>query len=527
MIVTWRSLLRFLVPVIFFVSTLGLVLNVPPDVFVSPDENASYVFSTLFATDQQLWIEEPINESLDGIVHPRSAVALGSRLVPVSFLGLIVLYGSIGSLTGTWILGWLTPLLALLAVLAWRALVRELWQDDWLADLSAMALMIHPAFWYYAARGMMHNVLFLALLIFAAWFWIVQPLHQCSRHALFDVFASGACIGLALATRGSEFVWIAVTIAALIYTTRKVITVKKVATFIIGIAMALLPFAALQSSLFGAPWEIGYTVDTDVGTQYAAPDQGDDLSSFDRWLEHSTVGSILLPFGIHEMNIVQNVWNYGVVLYPWMTLLGLLGMILLARDPKYRAWFWLTIGIGAWLLIVYGSWSFNDNPDPTAVTIGDSHVRYWLPLFVLTTPFIAYALQWKKKLTIGLLVICTLLSINIVFYAPDGVLAARASLQESAQKQQIILEQTDENDLIIVDYADKFLFPDRRVVVPLRDDRTYGAMNDMVALTNLYYFGITLPQEDLDYLNDQKLAQMGLHIGLVVEIGQESLYSIK
>ena len=543
MIVVWRSLLRFLVPVIFFVSTLGLALDVPSDVFVSPDENASSVFATLFATEQQLWLEEPINEQLGGIVHPRSVIAIGERLIPVSFLGLTVLYGSIGSLFGPWILGWLTPIIAMFAVLAWRALVRELWKDDTLANLSAIALMIHPAFWYYAARGMMHNVLFVALLIFAAWFWIVKPLHQCDRHALFDVFASGACIGLALATRGSEIVWIAIAVAALMYVARKTITTVKIATFVIGIAIALLPFATLQTSLYGAPWNTGYTVESEESAE-SVEEVSTDLSAFDQWLENSTIGSVLLPFGIHEMNIVRNTLNYGLWLYPWVTVLGLIGILLLARDRKYRTWLWLTISVGIWLLIVYGSWSFNDNPDPTAVTIGDSHVRYWLPLFVLMTPFIAHTIidfssRWSSKwrfpsravgersIATLIVIVCTLLSINVVFFAPDGVLAARANLYEAAEKRDTILEHTDADDIIIVDYADKYLFPDRRVIVPLRDDRTYGAMNDIVELTDLYYFGITLPQEDIDYLNNEKLAEMELGIESVVEIGEETLYFIE
>ena len=43
----------------------------------------------------------------------------------------------------------------------------------------------------------------------------------------------------------------------------------------------------------------------------------------------------------------------------------------------------MSLVVSAWLLVVYGSWWFSDNPDPTAITLGSSYVRYFLPLYIL------------------------------------------------------------------------------------------------------------------------------------------------
>jgi hypothetical protein len=51
-------------------------------------------------------------------------------------------------------------------------------------------------------------------------------------------------------------------------------------------------------------------------------------------------------------------------------------------------------------------------------------------------------------------------------------------------------------------------------------------MLQIVALVPLYYYGITLPQADIDYLNGDKLKAMGLQIDFVENFGEESLYKI-
>ena len=78
----------------------------------------------------------------------------------------------------------------------------------------------------------------------------------------------------------------------------------------------------------------------------------------------------------------------------------------------------------------------------------------------------------------------------------------------------------------MVDYADKYLFPHREVVVPLRSEHTYSHLPALRELAPLYYYGITLPETDLVYLQEEKLIELGLTIEPIEEVFNETLYRI-
>ena len=119
-----------------------------------------------------------------------------------------------------------------------------------------------------------------------------------------------------------------------------------------------------------------------------------------------------------------------------------------------------------------------------------------------------------------------ILSGVLVFGGDDGLLRTRQVLFESAAKRDAIIAVTEDSAIIVVDRADKFLFPHRRVIQPLRSDATYAVLADAVKLAPLYYYGIPFPDVDMTYLNDVKLAALGLRIDAVTAIGDETLYRI-
>jgi hypothetical protein len=95
----------------------------------------------------------------------------------------------------------------------------------------------------------------------------------------------------------------------------------------------------------------------------------------------------------------------------------------------------------------------------------------------------------------------------------------------------MIVERTacDEKDasniVVIVDHADKFLFPTCRVIVPLRAESTFAIMPTLVD-DGLYYFGLTLPDVDVAHLNDVRLKPMDLRIELIETLQDQTLYRI-
>lgn len=520
----------------FVISTLMLSWPLQRTLFVSPDENAAYVFATTLAQTGRLAIPEPLNEELGGLLHPRSAVGFGDSIIPGSFIGFIVVLGAIGAVFGTWAMFFVTPLLAVLTLLLWRDTVKRLFHDAWLADIAAFLLMIHPAFWYYSGRVMMHNVAFVAMLILAIWWSVAQPLSSLKVRnykkflRLLDFFMAGIWTGVALMIRTSEIFWMTLVVMMVFAYARSAIGWRAAVAFGLGVLIMLGVLAASNTAVYGGPLVNGYTAQY----PYAAVVISD--------AETATVvdqpqTNVLLPFGFHERVIAYNVWSYGFKLYPWMSLLTVLGFMFAWTDKSDQRSIWkfmllLTLVLAAWLGVVYGSWKIIDNPNPAIISLGNSHVRYWLPVFVLASLFGAKTLRfmlagrtWPHRVLVGATVLMlVLLSGRLVFFGHDGVVPSLAALATFADKQSQIFSLTEEDAIIVVDRADKYLFPERRVVVPLRSEATYAALPVFLARTPVYYFGITLPAADIDYLNTQKLAPLGIRIELVTHMQEEALY---
>ncbi len=520
----------------FFISTLFLSLPFGREIFVSPDENAAYVFAKTFAETGRLSISESLNDELGGLLHPRSTTGFGGAIVPASFIGFVVALGVVGAIFGNVAMYFVTPVLAVLAIVLWRASVSRVFKDELLADAAAFLLLIHPAFWYYTGRVMMHNVAFLALLIVGLWWCLAQPLASKARGRyqaqlrLVDFGLGGALFGAALIVRTSEIIWLTLALLVVFIVYRAFIGWRATATFVLGFMMALGVLGILNASTYGSPFMNGYT----AKYPYAAIviSDGEAAAVIDQ-----PKTNLLLPFGFHERVILNNVINYGWKLYPWMSVLAIVGLVLAVVEKHERRQLWRTLAIftlvlATWFAIVYGSWKIIDNPDPSIISLGNSHVRYWLPLFALASIFgartLVYMLGDRSKLRLaftgGLAILATLLSLELVFFGHDGYQPSREALATFIVKGDRILAATETESIIIVDRADKYLFPERRVVVPLRSEATYAAIPAMLEQAPVYYFGITLPDKDLSYLNEEKLKPLGVRIEFVETLSEESLY---
>ncbi len=532
---------------VFFLSTLALSWPPGRQLFVSPDENSAFTFAQELRGQGSLTHFESANDNLHGLIHPRSALGYGQGIVPGSFIGLVLILAGVGKVFGTLAMYLVTPILALLTLLAWQYIVNHLFYDTRVGNLATLLLMIHPAFWYYSGRVMMHNVAFLSFLVFGVWIVLAKPLEahfkkSASAWRLVDWSLAGLSVGLALIIRTSEALWVIPGVLILMFVYRASLGWRAMTAFGTGLGVALIVLGAINASVYGSPFKNGYNAEY----AYAEPAtsiEGTPQTAQTNWL---------LPFGFHERVILHNVWSYGFKLYPWMSILALAGMVLSQTEKSpdkktWRLWLGLTLGLAVFMAIYYGSWKIVDNPDPSIISLGNSQVRYWLPLFALSSVFGAKALSYMlprpeeqpaqgktrvpfpnilRRTYVGLLiVVCTLLSAHLVFYGDDGFVPTRQALASFAEKREFVTHFTEEDAIIIVDRADKYLWPERRVVVPLRSEATYQALPDMLKVAPVYYFGISLPPEDLDYLNSVILPPLGVTIVYsIVTVGNESLY---
>ncbi|NQU83080.1 MAG: hypothetical protein HQ536_00030 [Parcubacteria group bacterium] len=544
--------------VVFFFTYSYLSLTTPLT-FNSPDETANYFFAELFAEEGRLWKTEPLEFAAGNSIFPRSIKSLDGRLVPVGFLGVPLVYGLIAKIIGTWSIIFLTPLFAVFAVLAFYGIIRKIFSDN-VAFLSSILMFALPPFWYYATRGLFHNVLFVSFLIIAIYFLqkaysntdpyskvrslniplgLIGTLASLKFFHKFSFYALGGLfLGLALTTRLSELWWVAIICAVMFFIGYSDPSLRRfesrrygiliIVTFFI---LAVTPFLFQNQILYGSPFATGYQTQVSNSASIMAAD-GANISN-------NTSASLVLPFGFHPKTIVWSTYNYYLMFFPWFVIPALLGIFVFLFEKKSSQtkslYFLLFCSVTAWLLVYYGSWKFHDNIDPSKITIGTSYLRYWLPSFIMLTPFLSkfilfIANLWKSKVwRIGVpIVACAALiylSFFSVFFAEDeGIFQVKQTLAGYQLRSEEVLEMTEESSIIITDRSDKIFFPERRIIYPLRSERTYNLIHDLVDFVPIYYYSISLPEEELEFLNIEKLR--GVNMKEVKRWGNESLYEI-
>ncbi len=516
-----------------------------PHRYASPDESSNRFFAALFAKEGKLWHFDSLNLYADGRVRPRSTRYVDDFVVPGGFLGLPVVYGGLAKSFGLGILPYLTPAFAVLGVIAWANLLSKLF--GWRASVAgAVLLAFHPAWWYVTARTLQPNVLFASLALIAAWVLVVTPIRAAlaDREGLrllkgADAPLAGIAFGLALAVRPSEAYWIAPAAVAAVIALRGKVPWIRLAVFLAFVLLAIAPFLFLNKTVYGGWFSTGYG-DAPTGIPTAAMPQGGGARLL------GPLRPVLFPLGFAPRVALANAWTYLAAFFPAWTFAVAAAFAWLfsarkrlggvrALSPAVRAFAAFSVVGAVWLIFFYGSWSVQDNPDPGAVTIGSSYLRYWLPVFMASVVPVAWAVRdfsgcaLRAKVGRPFLLLMAVAYVAYgafaAFMSPqEGLLALRRTLFAEDAVARAVVAKTEDKALVVVDRADKFLWPERRVMQPLRDEGTYAALAKVAATTPAYYFGITFPEGDLRWLNETKLPPLGLGIEPVEEFGEETLY---
>lgn len=506
--------------------------------FISPDETANAFFAHAFASSGSLRVFDVMSSYVGDVLHPRSMVMDWNYLLPGSFLGLIVIYGILTAILGSWSLTFLTPVIVILAALAWNQILQH-WFSKRIAFVSSILFLFHPAIWYYSARSLMPNVLFVCCVIFSVYFLLLITKKQKASlsftsqlHNSITFSLPGFFLALALFVRLAEIYWLIPLFIFLLIINRKSLSLQKCALMLVGFLIPIGILLFLNFKTYGHPFTTGYTFLSEAQRATATSIAPPSPLSEDRL-------SWLLPFGFHPRAVFWHSWDYLLMLFWWLTLPALCAIPVFLKDRKQKIFLFVSIIIAFWLCIWYGSWRLNDNPDPTLVTIANSYVRYWLPMFILSTPFVATTVVWivdrfsktkekiGKKMLVSMMLLLIVLNIRIVFFeGADALQHVSATLEQSIQIRNRVLAIVPEDGVIITDRSDKIFFPARHVMVPLRSDRTFSVMPQFVDRSSLYYYGITLPASDLNFLNQQKLDPIGLRIHVIETFSAESLYQI-
>lgn len=574
----WQETIVALLALGFFIGSSAFIQVNQSGSFVkwsSPDESANYFFAKLYAETGQLSVYEKHGPIVDDIIHPRSLRSDGGVMKPVSFLGIILIFGTIARYTSVAILPFLTPLFGALGIFFYYLLIRRAFNRK-IAFISVVWLAFFPVYYYYTVRAFFHNILFVSLLIIGLYLIVLATSRADVKNRFFEwrfwkmnwtnlflAALAGLVVGAALVSRTSEALWVLPLLFILwIFNIRRAGFLKPV-LFVFLAAAAFVPMLGWNEILYGGFMNGGYTemnrsLSTIAGAgAEAAKGLGQARIAIVRE-PLSVIMDNIFYFGFHPSQAFQTLKNYFAKMFPLLFWPAALGLILfLARTWKWRKKYWVYLlswlVLSAILVLYYGSWLFHDNPDPREITIGNSYTRYWLPVYLGAMPLAAFfwlRLAWavfardreeqeisqfdvrpkdwrdffrpawpRREFLSGcliaiFLIINAFLSAQFVFGgSKEGLVYALANNEEARREYAAVLRATGPSAVIITRYGDKLLFPERQVIV---GDLLDAAMNERYARLARYrpvfYYSFAFSRADLDYLNSGKLAAAGLNL---------------
>ena len=546
--------------------------------FNSPDETANYFFAQNFSQTGQIAADESLNLHAFDLVHPRSFRSDYGTLKPVSFLGIILVFGEIASWLGVWILPFLTPILAALGIIFFYLLVKRLFSSERVGLIAAVILATFPVYVYYSVRSFFHNVLFIVFLIIAFYFLSFFLDRKYARQArrFFQIgfkrpiflgfiwsFLSGLFFGLAIMTRASELIWLGPLLFLIwLFNIRRAGVIKPL-WFLSGLVLALLPGFYYNQILYGSPFYGGYGDMNRSLADISRAGQGliNGAVSANQGAVEKLVQAIvhnIFYFGFDFRLSLKMFYYYFALMFSWLLFMGFWGGILLLGDNlvrfkrRYLVYLLGLILTTAILVFYYGSWKFNDNPDPKSFTIGNSYTRYWLPIYLFFIPLASLFIVRISRLVLepgkegkyhlyrlplfwsnAVQAVCVL---AIAFYSlmfvsfgsEEGLFYLAANNHNDKVTSAQVIAATEPTAVIVTQYHDKYLFPERKVVVGLlNDDNMNYYYAQLAKVAPVYYYNFSFAQKDLDYLNNTKLAKVGLSISFAKKIDQNfSLYRL-
>ncbi|PIR93528.1 hypothetical protein COT99_00245 [Candidatus Falkowbacteria bacterium CG10_big_fil_rev_8_21_14_0_10_43_10] len=546
----WRIIVLTSLAVIFFILYSWYPFQVAGSTnfkFASPDETANYFWARQYAAGQELSYFEPLNIIANDAVAPRSARSDSGAVKPVSFLGIILIYGALAKIFGSGIIIYLTALLAAIGALFFYGIIKRVFNEN-IAWLSALMLFVLAPYWYYASRSMFHNVLFIDLLLGGIYLLItngVTPADLTKRayRQWLLVFSSGIFFGLAIITRASELIWLgpAALISWLFYF--KQTDWRKLILFLVGIFLALMPLFYYNQILYGGALNFGYNA---KANNYLTPPSVAEKSE-EKIISVNKIKNFVLPFGLNFKNAAKHFLYYYPLMFWYLFWPALLGAMMFlyryqTRDKKQRLYFINFVAVSVIVIFFYGSWKIQDNPNPAGITIGNSYARYWLAMYVMSLPlaamfFTALGNLFKParlRTAIIAILIGASAAFNIqtaVFNPEEGLMAMAKSIIQDERRVNEIKAMIEPRAVIISERFDKFFWPEYKVIAGNLSSRApltaYANLVEQGA--PLYYYGFIFPPQDLDYLNSRKLAAAGLQVE-PVKLDEESrlgLYQVK
>lgn len=515
--------------ILFFAaySWFGIV---SPQLYNSPDEMANYFFITRFAENGDFFSPAPLNYFLSGAVHPRSISWNGYTLAPQGFIGLPLYYGWLGKIFSLAIIKFITPLLAVLGALAFYGIIKKIFNRR-IAAVSFVLLITFPVYWYYASRYLYSNVPFVSLLMVAVWAAVNRALHNDGAKKYLIVFSISLAASLAM--RPNEAVWVLPLFILSFFVYRKGISGRKFFYAVVIMGFLALPVLSGNLFLYGNIFGSGYTLNeaVEIGSSTAVA----GLPALQAGGSHPALGSVL-AYGFHPLAILKNIYNIFIKYFWYYGIPALLGFLICLFGRRKKNYLVIALLSSAWLAVVYGSGNFTDNPSG-GLTLGDSHFRYWLPVFVMMMPLAGLAIEkiifcfrplYRNVFLAGGFIFLLVMSVYTAFFSlDDGLSAVKNNLENNYEVKMAVMDIVGPEDIIIAGRQDKIFFPERTVLYApkLASPRLLYDLKKMKN-KNFYYFAIGPAAEEF-YTMGNIARIYGFRLKRVAIFGKEALYKLE
>ncbi len=500
--------------------------------YPSPDEQANAVFAERFAQMGDLRIERSL---LVDAVRPRSVNVFGADFVPGFFLGLVLLVGGIGALFGDWVIPFVPAAMAATAPITFYLLMRRVFGQK-VARPAALLLFFLPPWAYYASRSLLPNVAMLSTYL-AGWAFLVAAhnrfdLKQRNR-AIFFSMAAGLAFGLSFIIRPVELVWSAgILFTAAVYFRSRLHVGLAFITFLLFLVPAFW-LGYWQQQTYGAWQRTGYASLT--SELYL---EGADGSSNLAVIAIGELSQGLFPFGFSLLPAFERFFEQTVPWYWPLLVFTFFGFFAYRKqankNPVQQLYSTVFVGLSAYLIIYYGSWVIQDHPDPDWVSIGTAYHRYWLPIFVMSLPYLAMgiesvAAQLQRRFVytrsivwMAVLTVCMILAFG---YGDDSLGRLKANSVKYEYLRAGVLAVTPPASVIATERQDKLFWPERQVMTFADQDYSSVARQARGIPVQLYIL-TALPANHMSVIEQRDFVPFQLALSPVFNLEGMTLYRV-
>lgn len=556
----WHWLILVILAIIFFVGSGSYIYLSQKDNFIkwgSPDETANYTFAKLYAQENKISIFENYNLIANDLIHPRSFRSDNGELKPVSFLGIILIFGQLAKIISVKAMPYFTPLLAAIGLIFYYLLIKKIFGKN-IGLISTLILSTFPVYIYYSSRSMFHNILFIVLFLIGLYFSLLMADSKEKNenkyfyylNKFFFPALAGLLIGLAIIVRTSELLWLIPLFLFLWIFNIKKIGFVKLIIFLSFLFLGIIPCLFWNNVLYGSYFNFGYPELNRTLVSLADNSTGlIKISVQEKFLYYKDIFlkfvKNIFYFGFSADKSLKMAENYINNIFYWLfgpAVLGFIFYLLNIYKWKKRHYLYLfsLFFVSIILIFYYGSWEFYDNPNRNEYTIGNSYTRYWLPIYLGGIPFISMIILKISNFTknkifsslISIILIAGLSAISLSYVlagSSEGLINSYYRTKELKKDYNKVINLTKKNSVIITRYHDKIFFPERKVIVGQLDDENMINIYAKIAkYLPLYFYNFKYKDKDLPYLNDTILKKTGLKIREIEKINIDfSLYKLE